>query len=101
MEYDKAPNNVHALFPGIETMPFGRAAALDELSEEGWSATPERTLVVEDQAGSGRRAAGRPYSPRTAGGCVGPCGGARRGRAWRRASSADAGESARLAAGGV
>lgn len=67
MEYDEAPNNVHALFPGIETAPFGRAAALDELSDEGWSATPERTLLVDDDHACDRRpAAGRGYNPRKA-----------------------------------
>jgi hypothetical protein len=66
VEYDETPNNVHALFPGIETAPFGRAAALDELSDEGWSTTPEPTLAVEDQPGDRRPAAARRYSPRMA-----------------------------------
>jgi len=56
VEYDEAPNNVHALFPGIDTTPFGRAASLDELSDQGWSAVPERTIAAEEAvAGGGGR----------------------------------------------
>jgi len=64
VEYDEAPNNVHALFPGIDTTPFGRVASLDQLSDQGWSAVPERTIAAEEavagdrgRAGHGRRAA--------------------------------------------
>ena len=58
MEYDEAPNNVHALFPGIDTTPFGRAASLDELSDQGWSAVPERTIAAEEAVAGGRGRAG-------------------------------------------
>jgi hypothetical protein len=45
------PRNVYALFPGIDTTPFGRHAAVDEHpSDHGWSAVPEPT--IERQAGT-------------------------------------------------
>lgn len=51
MDYED-PDNVYALFPGIETTPFGHRAERPEPNDEGWSAVPERTIA--DDPGSGR-----------------------------------------------
>jgi hypothetical protein len=64
LEYDEASNNVHALFPGIDVTPFGRT------TDEGWSGTPEPTVVVPPEpmavSPGGRRVPWRAFSA----GCV-------------------------------
>ena len=50
MEQDETPNNVYALFPGIDTAPFGVAETEERVpplqADEGWSAVPERSITV-------------------------------------------------------
>jgi hypothetical protein len=74
VEHDDSGDNVRALFPGIDTTPFGRGADLAELSDDGWSATPEQSVVVDEPL----RVTGRPSGGRSrhmrkmlAGGTVG------------------------------
>lgn len=47
MDQHDAPDNVYALFPGIDTKPFGARAseAAEVLGGAGWSAAPERTVT--------------------------------------------------------
>ena len=49
MEQDETPNNVYALFPGIDTAPFGVAGTEERVpplqADEGWSAVPERSIT--------------------------------------------------------
>jgi hypothetical protein len=42
--------NIFALFPGIDTTPFGDPEDRDSLSDDGWSAVPERTITDDTQA---------------------------------------------------
>jgi hypothetical protein len=46
--------NVYALFPGIDTTPFGPENSSDylDVSDDGWSAVPKRTITY-DHATSG------------------------------------------------
>jgi hypothetical protein len=49
MEPQEPSDNVYSLFPGIDTAPFGGSAGLSAdatgLTDDGWSATPERTIA--------------------------------------------------------
>jgi hypothetical protein len=53
---DQADDNLYALFPGIDTEPFGSAAGSSaeaaQLNDDGWSAVPERTIVDAGVVGS-------------------------------------------------
>jgi hypothetical protein len=60
VEHDDSGDNVRALFPGIDTTPFGRGADLAELSDDGWSATPEQSVVTDEPLRvTGRLSGGR------------------------------------------
>lgn len=59
LEYDDTSNNVHALFPGIDVTPFGRAADPSGPSDNGWSAIPEPTVVKPQSSAPPRRRPGR------------------------------------------
>lgn len=53
MDSEDKSGNVYALFPGIDTTPFGKTP---EAGDEGWSALPEPTITTDDeprQSGSG------------------------------------------------
>jgi hypothetical protein len=53
--------NVYALFPGIDTTPFGDPGTTEESSgtDQGWSATPEPTITEATASASPRRVACR------------------------------------------
>lgn len=50
MEDEDTTHNVYALFPGIDTTPFGGTSRVEpESGDEGWSAVPQRTISTTDQ----------------------------------------------------
>jgi hypothetical protein len=53
VQHDDDPQNVFALFPGIDTAPFGRAADTEALSDDGWSAVVKPTIALEAVSGAG------------------------------------------------
>jgi hypothetical protein len=46
VQHEDDRQNVYALFPGIDTAPFGRAADVGGLSDDGWSGTVESTIEL-------------------------------------------------------
>jgi hypothetical protein len=55
VKQEEPPGNVYALFPGIDTTPFGDASssAGSELGEAGWSAVPTRPIAPEHSGEDG------------------------------------------------
>lgn len=48
VKHDDRPNNLYALYDGIDTTPFGRSSPdRSEHSDEGWSAIPKRTIATD------------------------------------------------------
>ena len=73
MEPQDPSDNVYSLFPGTDTAPFGGGAGTPpdhhESTDDGWSATPERTIVDAGDLGrdAGRRNHLRPFRRRPPG----------------------------------